>query len=71
MSKNHDRDFGAQALVLLFASLLAIFLSIAQNNDEIAIRSMEQANYPAWSCPQDHLNSEGAGHSTPINIFSY
>jgi len=71
MFKNRDSNFGEEVLVLLFALLLALLLSLTSANDEASFRALERPAYPKQNVAPRHLNREAAPHSTPIKYFTY
>lgn len=66
MSKNQEPEFGALALTLLLALLLAFVLSLSFEPADRQVRELESRLKIEMDAAQPHLNSEGSPHRTPI-----
>lgn len=65
MSRNREPDFGPQVLILLFALLLAIVLSITLDNDHNGIEERLRRAGVEDGAAKPHLNSDAATHRDP------
>ena len=66
MSKNHDSNSGAQALILLFLALLLAAVLALQWSDSEAEKEARRYDYLEQFAPLAPPYSETAEHSTAI-----